>query len=50
MQAGVPRGSVIVQIDGHNMLDATHADVVEALRNAGPKLSITVATDREVRA
>jgi C-terminal processing protease CtpA/Prc len=46
--AGVPRGSVIVRLDGAVMLDATHADVVEALRNAGDEFEVTVATDREV--
>lgn len=46
--ANVPRGSVIVKIDDANMLDATHADVVEALRNAGDSFSVCVATDRVI--
>eukprot|EP00038_Savillea_parva_P025776 m.49448 g.49448 ORF g.49448 m.49448 type:complete len:1080 (+) comp7121_c0_seq1:38-3277(+) len=47
-KAGVPKDSVIVRLDDVVLLDATHADVVEALRKAGDVFQITVATDREV--
>lgn len=47
-KAGVPRSSVFVKIDEVLVLDATHADVVEALRQAKGTFEVTVATDREV--
>mmetsp|Transcript_3392 Transcript_3392/g.8399 ORF Transcript_3392/g.8399 Transcript_3392/m.8399 type:complete len:1104 (+) Transcript_3392:62-3373(+) len=47
-KANVPRGSVIVRLDGAVVLDATHAEVVEAMKSAGDSFEITVATEREV--